>query len=338
MLADMSLSLEPPKTAEPAARPRLALIDVLRGVAIVEMVAYHLAWDLAYFGFIYNITEDQTWIWFQRSILGSFLVLVGIGLVLGHGGPEGIRWRAFWRRWLILVLAAAAMSIATYVAFGEAFAFFGILHAIALFSLVGLLFLRLPWWVNAGIAAAVIALGATVTLDGFSERWLAWIGFWEIPPYTADLVSVFPWFGATLIGIALGQLVKWRDVRWAPADPLTRGLRVLGRWSLLVYLVHQPLMLAVIYPLAGWLKPVAVDVEVSEEERDPQQFLARCQPACIDGGGEAAECTAYCSCALEQIATNDLWAATATPDPTPVQQAEVDGVIRMCRAMAGMTE
>jgi uncharacterized membrane protein len=319
-----------------SAAPRLSLVDVLRGAAIVAMIAYHFAWDLAYLGFLYDITVDPRWIWFQRSILGSFLVLVGIGLVLGHGGPEGIRWRAFWRRWLILVLAAAAMSLATWFAFGEAFAFFGILHAIALFSLVGLLFLRLPWWATAAVAAAVVALGATVTIDGFGERWLAWIGFWGIPPWTADLVSVFPWFGATLAGIALGKLLPLGSspragsgawLWWRPGDPVTRGLRVLGRWSLLIYLIHQPLILAVLYPLAGWLRS---GVAVAETVSDPVAFVAQCRPACEAGGSPAGYCVTYCDCAAGEIAAGDLWDEITAPEASPA----VDQVMRLCRAMA----
>ncbi len=33
-------------------------------------------------------------------------------------------------------------------------------------------------------------------------------------------------------------------------DPVSRGLKLIGRWSLVFYLVHQPVILAVLYPLA----------------------------------------------------------------------------------------
>lgn len=239
-------------TLTPAPNPRLPLIDVLRGVALAAMIAYHFFWDLAFLGFFYDITSDARWIWFQRSILSSFLLLVGIGLALGHG--EGIRWRGFWRRWLILVLAAGAMSLGTYIAFGEGFAFFGILHAIAVFSLAGLLFVRAPWWMTLAVGMAVIVVGASGHNPLFNTRWLAWVGFWTDPPYTADLVAVFPWFGVVLIGIVLGRLLPWRQWRWGPAEPVGRTLRVMGRWSLLTYLLHQPVMLSVLYPLALWIR------------------------------------------------------------------------------------
>ena len=59
--------------------------------------------------------------------------------MLGHGG--GIRWPAFWRRWAFLVVAALLTTAGTYWMFPDYFVFFGVLHAIALFSLMALPFL-----------------------------------------------------------------------------------------------------------------------------------------------------------------------------------------------------
>jgi uncharacterized membrane protein len=241
----------------PASRPRVPLVDALRGLAILAMVAYHFSWDLSYFAFWpIDVSIEPGWIAFQRLILFTFLFLVGVSLELGHGA--GIRWRAFWRRFAILVAAALAMTIATYVAFGDAFAFFGILHAIALFSLTGLLFLRLPTLVTLLGAAVFIVPGVLVHAELFNPRWLAWLGMWTTPPRTADLVGVFPWAGVPLLGIAatrelarsgaLERLAAWRG-----AGPLARLLRGAGRWSLLIYLTHQLLLLAILYPIAMWV-------------------------------------------------------------------------------------
>ena len=90
----------------------------------------------------------------------------------------------FWRREAILVAAAIAVSIGTYIAFGEYFAFFGVLHAIALFSLLALPFLRAPLWLVALVAAAVIVAPFLWTDPAFINPWLAWIGFW--PDLAAD--------------------------------------------------------------------------------------------------------------------------------------------------------
>lgn len=309
---------------------RLALVDVLRGIAIVCMIAYHLAWDLSYLGFwAVDISSEPAWIAFQRSILFTFLFLVGFGLVLGHG--ETIRWRRFLRRLAFIAAAALAMSIGTYILFEDAFSFFGILHAIVLFSLLGLLFLRLPPVIVVGFAAAVLALGIGVHWAAFNTRWLAWIGFWTVPPRTADLVSVFPWFGVTLLGIVAGRLVRQRGW-WArlaalrlDAPPL-RVLAFAGRWSLLIYLLHQPLLLGALYPLANWLQPGTLS--------PPEVFAQQCEPSCIETGGVAGYCRAYCSCALDEIERGNLWDAVNATAPTAEQSRQVDGTITLCRAMA----
>ena len=94
-------------------RPRFAIVDIARGVAIIAMVAYHLCWDLSYFRFISaDVGYDPQWVFIARSILAVFLLLVGIGLVLGHG--KAIRWRSFWRRWVFVVAGALIITAATW--------------------------------------------------------------------------------------------------------------------------------------------------------------------------------------------------------------------------------
>ena len=66
---------------EATSRPRFLIIDIVRGVAIIAMVAYHLCWDLSYFRFIAaDVGYDPQWVFIARSILAVFLFLVGIGL------------------------------------------------------------------------------------------------------------------------------------------------------------------------------------------------------------------------------------------------------------------
>src|SRR5215217_4835151 len=92
------------------ARPRFAIVDIARGVAITAMIAYHLCWDLGYFRFIAaDVGYDSQWVAIARTILSAFLFMVGVGLVLGHG--RGIRWAAFWKRWLFVLAGAVAITI-----------------------------------------------------------------------------------------------------------------------------------------------------------------------------------------------------------------------------------
>src|SRR5688572_15752760 len=130
--------------AAAASRPaRLPAIDAARGVAIVAMVVYHFAWDLGFFGFISaDVGGDLGWRIFARSIAGSFLALVGVSLVLAT--RNGLNRGRFLRRLGVIAAAAAAITLVTRIVFPETYIFFGILHAIAVSSVLGLAFVRAP--------------------------------------------------------------------------------------------------------------------------------------------------------------------------------------------------
>jgi len=312
-----------------APRPRFAVIDIARGVAIVAMIAYHFCWDLSYFRFIAaDVGYDPQWVLIARSILAVFLFLVGIGLVLGHG--NGIRWRSFWRRWIFVVAGALAITVATWFAFPQSFVYFGVLHAIALFSLMGLAFVRTPLWLAIAVAAVVIALPFFYSDPLFNEKAWSWIGFWQVPPPTNDLVPVFPWFGAVLLGLVAARLVLAsrlapRLAAIAPSGRLPRLLAFLGRWSLLIYLLHQPILLGLVYPAAAILQP-----QLAMRDGD---FLRSCQSTCEAGGTSPAMCTTYCQCGLEQIETNDLWNAVETGMVTAAELERLDAQNRLCSAV-----
>jgi uncharacterized membrane protein len=312
-----------------SARPRFAIVDIARGVAIIAMAAYHLCWDLSYFRFIAaDVGYDPAWVLVARSILAVFLFLAGVSVVLGHG--DGIRWRSFWRRWLFVVAGALIITVATWFAFPQSFVYFGVLHAIALFSLMGLAFVRTPLWLAVVVAVVVIALPFVYSDPLFNERVWSWLGFWVVPPPTNDLVPVFPNFGSVLVGIILARLVL--ASRFAPrlaaiasTGRLQRVLAFMGRWSLLIYLLHQPILLGLIYPAAALLQPQIAMRDVT--------FLQSCQSTCEAGGTSAEMCVTYCQCGLEGVKTNDLWNAIETGMVTPAEQTLLDAQNRQCSAV-----
>ena len=310
-------------------RPRFAIVDIARGVAIIAMMAYHLCWDLSYFRFIpADVGYDPQWVLIARSILSAFLFLVGIGLVLGHG--NGIRWRSFWRRWLFVVAGALAISAATYFAFPQSFVYFGVLHAIALFSLLGLAFLRTPLWLAIAVAAIVVALPLVYSDPLFNQKAWSWLGFWQIPPPTNDLVPVFPSFGTVLLGIIAARLIlpsrfAPRLAAIAPSGRLPRLLAFLGRWSLVIYLVHQPILLGLVYPASAILQPQLAMRDAG--------FLRSCQSTCEAGGTPADMCVTYCQCGLAGVKANDLWNAIETGMVTAAEQALLDAQNRQCSAV-----
>lgn len=227
---------------------RFAAIDALRGIALLAMFAYHFSFDLNYFGLIrQNFYESPFWITFRTLILSSFLLLVGVSLVLAN--RSGVQWQKFFHRLAPIVACAVLVSIGSFIMFPQSWIYFGVLHHIALASLIGLAFIRFNW-TNLWLGLLLIILGATVKLPLFDQPWFQWIGLMTHKPVTEDYVPLLPWFGVVLIGIfACKCLLSENNIvikNWLPKNHLSRLLTRAGRHSLLLYMVHQPLFIGLL--------------------------------------------------------------------------------------------
>jgi uncharacterized membrane protein len=229
---------------------RIGGLDALRGLAIVAMIGYHFCFDLRYFRVTrWDFEHDVGWITARTLILSWFLLIAGISAVLAQRQASPLR------RWLrhIAIIAAAALlvSAGSYILFPRSFIWFGVLHAIALSLLLAKPLLRRP--VVAALAGvAVIASGLAFASPVFDNRMLGWIGFMTAKPVTEDYVPLFPWMGVLLLGVALGHLlVRTRFSALAPLARVPGFLRLLGRHSLVAYLVHQPVMIALLWLVVG---------------------------------------------------------------------------------------
>lgn len=226
-------------TAAPA---RLIPLDLARTLAIVCMVVFHFTFDLALFGHIPPETMGQPfWYYFARMIAGSFLFLSGVSLWLAHG--QGIRWPAFWTRFGRIAAGAALVSLASIWFVPGGTILFGILHAIAAASLLGLVALRLPWLVTLALAALIFAAAWGPRFPAFDPIWLVWTGLAETRPMMGDYVPLIPWAAPALAGIAAAKALRLDTWRGTAPTRLTRALSFPGRHSLIIYLVHQPILI-----------------------------------------------------------------------------------------------
>jgi uncharacterized membrane protein len=224
-----------------APTPRLIPLDLARSLAILCMVVFHFTFDLALFGFIPPDTMVQPfWYYFARMIAGSFLFLSGVSLWLAHG--RGIRWPAFWTRFAKIAAAALLVTLASIWFVPGGTILFGILHAIAAASLLGLVALRLPWPVTLAIAAVIFAAAWGPRFPAFDPLWLVWTGLAETRPMMGDYVPLIPWAAPALAGVATAKALRIDLWRGTAPTPLTRALSFPGRHSLIIYLLHQPIL------------------------------------------------------------------------------------------------
>lgn len=304
---------------------RITLIDVLRGIALLAMASYHFTWDLEFFGYASaGLTAHGPWKIYARCIASSFLFLVGVSLVLAHG--EHIRWPGFWKRFAMVAVAAAAISLVTYVATPGSFIFFGILHQIALASVLGLLFLRLPAPVTLVVAALVIAAPFYLRSPIFDHPALLWVGLSSVDPRSNDYVPLFPWFGAVLIGIGMAKFAKSaglfeRLANVSLGQTLERPLTFIGRHSLAFYLIHQPVLIACVWLFAQlWPAPA----------QDPKLgFINACQASCQDSR-DAAFCVRYCGCMLTAVEKDGLLTGIMKGDQPASDRTRIGDLASTC--------
>jgi uncharacterized membrane protein len=231
-------------------------VDLLRGWAIVLMVLYHLVFDLNYFA-VYDIdVSSGFWLAVARLTASLFLLLVGLSLTLSHsraqllGQEDRFRLRLLRRSAWILGLALG-ITFVTYLFIGRGFIVFGVLHLIGLSLLLAYPFLRLQ---RASIffGLVFILVGAYLQTTSVGFPWLLWLGLAPPDFYSVDYFPVFPWFGVILVGMGLGDRLYHGYRRRIPVPDLAgssfvRSLASLGRNSLAIYLVHQPMMIAILY-------------------------------------------------------------------------------------------
>ncbi len=224
---------------------RYIMIDFLRGLAVLLMIIFHLTFDL-YFFRILRITflNNPYWLGFGRFILILFLICVGMSLAIVH--KEGIRWEPAKRRFYKLGGWALLITIVTYIIIPRYFIFFGILHCIAVASLAGLFFVKRPW-------LSLFFCFVLVTTDLIFRPTFLPVAKW-LGVISLDYIPLYPWFGIVLLGIYL-ESIHFHKI------PLRRNFLIkpfetMGRHSLKIYLLHQPILIGLIFSfkmLKGYL-------------------------------------------------------------------------------------
>lgn len=246
-MADMTVPTAP-------AHPRIAALDLARTGALAAMALYHFVYDLELFGYLQPGTAvTGGWRALAIATASSFLFLSGISLWLAQG--QGIRWRGFLKRLAMIGGAAALITAATYVAIPQGFIFFGILHCIALSAVLGLAVLRLPDWALAGMAGAVLWLGLQPGFAALNAPVWWWTGLQEVAARSVDYVPIFPWFAAFLAGMAVAKVMDrlglWARLAARPGAGRWVRLGWPGRHSLVIYLIHQPVLIGAIWVVSA---------------------------------------------------------------------------------------
>ena len=319
------------------ATQRLIALDLARGVGIVLMVIYHGFWDADYVSLLPPwLFDGPFWKWFRFAILSIFLLIAGASLTIAHG--RRMKPARFLRRLAIVAICAGAITGVSALVFPDQLIFFGVLHAIAVSSLLALPFVRLAWYWPALAGISVVAVSG-YSIPAFETPWLGWIGFMPEPPNSRDYVPLFPWAGILLLGIAGGHLAGRLGApagrTWSPHIALGHWLAAGGRNSLLVYMLHQPILFAWLFGVA-WLgagsttKPSLLGGRAIDSPAYGRSFTGACRKSSAQGGLAAAQSAAYCQCMLIALRRSFTAADLRPGQITPATRTELRKLGRLC--------
>ncbi len=312
-------------------RPRIEAVDAARGVALAAMGVYHFVWDLSFYNFVSPSTfYDPRFQFFGHIIAVSFLALVGVSLALAAQG--GFNPGAYARRTALVAGAAALVSLGTYFFMPEAFIAFGILHCIAAASAIALAFLRARWFVSLGVGVLIVLAPWVFASPSFdSLHWFLGLGVSE--PRTLDWRPLFPWAGFTLIGLGIAQAIIARGVpeslaQWRARGSLANALSFGGRHSLAVYVLHQPVLLAIVFVAATASANFgSVGADSATQEAD---FRLSCTLECTAAGPARDFCEKACDCVVRDSKNVGLWRQVLANSLATEERHRFDALTRAC--------
>ncbi|MEM5798809.1 MAG: heparan-alpha-glucosaminide N-acetyltransferase [Candidatus Aenigmatarchaeota archaeon] len=218
-------------------------VDALRGIAIIAMIFYHFLLDLSILKG-YSAPNPL----YAFIIAGMFIFLVGLSLSLSYMRAEIQNHACFGkylRRGLRIFGWGLLITGITMLIIPDMPVIFGILHFIGFSVIISYPFLKIG-------PKSIIFLPLFV-LPYFSLHdigpWLLWL----VPQRfaTADYFPLIPWFSLVLLGMLFGFILypKYKrrfDLPHIKKNRILKSLCTLGKRSLFVYLVHQPLLVLVI--------------------------------------------------------------------------------------------
>ena len=226
-------------------------VDAARGIAIIMMIVYHCTYDLDTLGG-YRIQSTTGYLaLFADVTAGLFLFLVGISLAISRTRTSLTGWRLF-GKYLVRgsrILAYGVVLTVIFLALGMGVVAFGILHLIGISIILAYPFLRLRI-TNLVLGTVIFVTGQYILAqDLYSQSfWLLPFGVVPEGVVMPDYRPLVPWFGVVLIGLFFGNVVYGGRpaVPEDKAPVLARPLLPLGRNSLFIYLIHQPIIIALL--------------------------------------------------------------------------------------------
>ncbi len=230
-------------------------VDVARGIAVITMILFHFFYDLYYFGDYGVDVYSLKLLILGRFTALTFIFLVGLSLTLSYSKSADLSQKElafkYIKRGLKIFFYGLIITGVTYLVIPGDHILFGILHFIGVSIILAFPLLRYRK-VNLLIALLVVPLGLWVGSMTVETNILLWLGLTSSSFSSVDYFPLLPWFAVVLVGLYLGKELYPEGKRRIDVPELSdkkpiEVMTFLGRNSLKIYLLHQPVILALLY-------------------------------------------------------------------------------------------
>jgi uncharacterized membrane protein len=235
---------------------RLWEIDFLRGIALIVMIVFHFLYDLQHFSIIKWRLYSGIIPYLASIVPTVFVLFAGVSLTLNYSklknkfSEKQIKIK-FIKRGIFIFSLGLIITFVSYIFLPEIFVVFGILHCISISVIFSTPFIKTTY-LNIVFGFSLVVAGLYLKTLTFGFNWLIPFGFLPKNFAWIDFFPLLPWFGVFLIGISVGNLLytdakRRYSIKDLSSNIFVKPMSFLGRNSLVIYFIHQPVLLSLMY-------------------------------------------------------------------------------------------
>lgn len=217
---------------------RIWEMDFFRGIALILMIIFHLVFDLKEFAQV-SVNYASGFYYYVGKIAGiSFIILAAISCYFSKSNMK---------RGLQILGMGIAITIVSHIYNPSYGIKFGILHFLGISIIIYPIFKDVNKWFLLVLGTLIIILGNYFKLINMPFDYLFIFGLTGDLFVSADYYPLLPWFGVFLYGIFIRQILYSEKKSLFSFHPRNNIISTLGRHTFIIYLVHQPLILLIIW-------------------------------------------------------------------------------------------
>lgn len=228
---------------------RIWELDALRGLALLGMMGIHFVYDLVDLFGVWNWQQPAWYLFFKNNYGAVFFLISGISVTLGsHPVKRGAQV-------FLCGFLCTGVTLAMYLlgfAGKGIIIYMGVLQCLGLCMMLWPLFRRCPDWALGALGLAMMIAGWYLRTQSFPFWLLTPLGFAPYGFTSSDYFPLLPNFGYFLLGAVVGKRAYAGRKSLFPRETPPLGLfRWMGRHSLMIYLLHQPVLAAIVAAIAA---------------------------------------------------------------------------------------